>query len=79
FFNAAILPLVYKFGVEKSRLMMFAIFSLPVVGLMLFIRSGIELSEQAATAAVIAFPFIAIAAFALSYMISLRIYATREL
>ena len=78
-YDAAILPMVYKFGVEKSRIMMFALFALPVILVMLLDGSGIHFSESEILTGVFALPVVACIAYFISYTVSQRIYASREM
>lgn len=78
-YDAAILPLVYKFGVEKSRIMMFALFALPVILVMILNGSGIQFSESEILTGVFALPAAACIAYFISYTISQRIYASSEM
>lgn len=78
-YDAAILPLVYKFGVEKSRIMMFALFALPVILVMLLDGSGVHFSESEILTGVFALPVAAGIAYFISYTVSQRIYASREM
>ncbi len=78
-YDAAILPMVYKFGVEKSRIMMFALFALPVILFMLLDGSGINFSESEIVTGIFALPVVAGAAYFLSYIVSQRIFSAREL
>jgi hypothetical protein len=78
-YDAAILPLVYKFGVEKSRIMMFALFALPVILVMLLDGSGIQFSESEILTGIFALPVAACIAYFFSYTVSQRIYASREM
>lgn len=78
-YDAAILPMVYKFGVEKSRIMMFALFALPVILVMLLNGSGAQFSESEILTGVFALPIVACIAYMISYTVSQRIYASREM
>ena len=77
-FDAILLPLIYKFGVEKSRIMMFAVCLLPAAVVWGALKLGLVITEQMVKAFATALPFAAVLLFVLSYFISQQMYAKRE-
>ncbi len=79
-FTGILLPLTYKFGVEKSRLFVFAIFGLPTLGVYFLHNAGVQMPDAAALT-VLAWlsPFILAAVFTVSCLISQRIYMGKDL
>jgi len=75
-----ILPLMYKFGVEKGRLwMMLAIF-IPIIIVNISAQTGITLPADISLNWIpYAAPFLVIAVFALSYALSVKIFAHKDL
>lgn len=79
FINAIILPLIYKFGVEKSRLLMIVVYALPAVFILSALNFGssfpafIPLNLLAALS-----PVLVAAVFWGSYLLSCRIYEKKE-
>lgn len=83
-FNSLTIPMLYKFGAEKSRLIMIACYALPMVGLS-FLLNAMENSPNGAARiqallelAAWLFPVITLAALALSYRISLGIFQKKD-
>lgn len=76
-----LLPLIYKFGVEKARLMMIAVFVLPSVLGMAIVQSGFkpEIDENMAKTMIVLSPILVMAVFAGSYFISNAIFSKKEL
>ncbi|MGX9756762.1 ABC-2 transporter permease [Clostridioides difficile] len=82
-FASFILPLIYKFGTEKARLLMIACFLIPtavILGLKSLLErfnSNISI-EIILNTLVYCLPFIAILFFVISYFISTKIYCKKE-
>lgn len=76
-----LLPIVYRFGVEHSRMFMAALFALPVAVILALGRLGVRIpfTERDFVLLGWALPFITVAALALSYRISCQIYTAKEL
>ncbi|MCH7321979.1 ABC-2 transporter permease [Solibacillus sp. MA9] len=76
---AVMLPLIYKFGVEKSRIMLLAISSMPIIALLLLSNLGVTIPSnidwQKVTYIV---PVIALIIFTISYYISHNIYDKKD-
>ncbi|HBG1442238.1 TPA: ABC-2 transporter permease, partial [Clostridioides difficile] len=78
-FGSLILPLIYKFGIERARLLMILCFLVPTLALLVFksilenISSPISI-EIILNTLVYSLPFVAILLFVISYFISSKIY-----
>ncbi|EGT3663573.1 TPA: ABC-2 transporter permease, partial [Clostridioides difficile] len=78
-FGSLILPLIYKFGTERARLLMILCFLVPTLALLVFksilenISSPISI-EIILNTLVYSLPFVAILLFVISYFISSKIY-----
>lgn len=82
--GAVLLPLIYRFGVERARLFLMLLFVLLGSGIMIFVSIAKKASLPNFTPqqlALIIGVFLAssIAAYALSYLISVKIYQKKEL
>lgn len=74
-----LLPLMFRFGVEKGRLIMMAVFIIPFV--MVFLAPRLNLSmpdEQTLMPLLYAAPFVVAILFWLSIRLSVRIYQKKE-
>lgn len=79
-FASILLPLIFKFGVEKSRLITIAIFAAPTAAFVALSNMGVKLpDEQAIRLIFYLSPLILIAAIALSYALSSAIYRKKEI
>jgi hypothetical protein len=81
---AILLPLIYKFGVQKSRLWLILIFLLPTALAIIFGKAGISLgmglpSESTIEALVKASLPAALIVFSASYFISCRIFENKNI
>ena len=82
-FGSLILPLIYKFGIERARLLMILCFLVPTLALLVFksilenISSPISI-EIILNTLVYSLPFVAILLFVISYFISSKIYSKKE-
>ena len=82
-FGSLILPLIYKFGTERARLLMILCFLVPTLALLVFksilenIISPISI-EIILNTLVYSLPFVAILLFVISYFISSKIYSKKE-
>ncbi|WMJ85716.1 ABC-2 transporter permease [Anaerocolumna sp. MB42-C2] len=84
FMFSILLPILFKYGVEKARIMMFAVFAIPflaVVGLVKLLerfnipKPGMEQLKMFG----FAFPVIVLIAVFISYNLSVKIYSKKEL
>ncbi|MBY2087364.1 ABC-2 transporter permease [Clostridioides difficile] len=82
-FGSLILPLIYKFGTERARLLMILCFLVPTLALLVFksilenISSPISI-EIILNTLVYSLPFVPILLFVISYFISSKIYSKKE-
>lgn len=76
---AFMLPLTLRFGVEKARIAYYILIGV-IVGLGLFLfQSSADLSREIGGVGLWTVLLIAVAAFALSWLLSIRLYEKREL
>lgn len=76
---SAIFPVLFKYGVEKGRLFMMIILFAPTAVIMLLSRLGFTLPDKEAAKVLLYFlPVIAVAASAVSVLISVSIYRKKE-
>ncbi len=79
-FISIIMPLIYKFGVEKARLMVFIVVAIPMLIGFLVANSGMNPpSDDVVKGLIYASPIFAILIVAISYMISCKIYMNKEM
>ncbi len=78
-FLCILLPLIFRFGVEKSRLMMFAVFLIPTLAVVALSKMNVQMpTEDQLMLALKVSPVILVVLVALSFLISCRIYRNRE-
>ncbi len=78
-FLSILLPAIYKFGVEKARLLMIIVFLVPTLIGMLLSESGMTLASwQMLDKLVYAAPAVVILLLVLSINLSIRIYQSKE-
>lgn len=76
---AVLLPIIFKFGSEKSRIWMMLVFAVPMAVFFLLSYAGVGLpTEETVIRALFISPAIIVALFVLSYRLSCRIYAGKE-
>lgn len=73
-----LMPLVYKFGAEKSRILMIAVFAIPALIIGLGSQSGSLPDEQVIMQLIRYSPLVLIVCFSLSFVISNAIYQHKE-
>lgn len=79
FFTGILLPMTFKFGVEKSRLLMFVIFAAPTAAVIALDKIGVPMPTEASLLGFFKLlPFIMILLYYLSYRLSVRIFAGKE-
>lgn len=79
-FVSILLPLIYKFGVEKSRIIILAVYSIPMVLVVLLGKAGLTPpTEEQIMSVIYLFPIILILAIAASFMISCKIYMDKDM
>lgn len=75
-----LLPLLYKFGLQKTRLVFFTfIFVLPLLAATIFLKSNIRLSTASLLLLLKVSPLIVLAVVTASFFISCHIYSHKEL
>jgi len=78
-FISVIIPATYKFGMEKGRVIMMALFVIPMIGLLIFSRSNIAAPELEEIGRYISFfPIAAVVILVVSVLLSIRIYNNKE-
>lgn len=76
---ALIIPLIYKFGVEKSRIMLMTIALVPTLGVMLMANVGFTIPSDFNWALVgYSVPAVAAFGFVISFIISNKIYSAKD-
>ncbi|SHJ35350.1 ABC-2 family transporter protein [Clostridium amylolyticum] len=79
-FISVLMPLLYKFGVEKSRIMIMAVFAIPTLLLVLLSKLGIaKPSEDQLMFLLKMSPIIVIAVMMVSAFISYNIYKKKDM
>ncbi|MDD2994029.1 MAG: type transport system permease protein [Clostridiales bacterium] len=77
---AILLPFIYKFGVEKARMMMLAVFLLPTLAILAASQLGLQMPGESFWLGVaIALPIVTIAGYFISFLVSVRIFSKKEL
>lgn len=79
-FTIIILPLIYKFGVEKSRIFILAVCFVPTILVVLVGKTGLTPpTEDQIMSVIYLFPIMIILAIAASFMISCKIYMNKDM
>lgn len=79
-FLSLILPVLFQFGVEKGRLFMFIILFLPTATVVIWAKSGLQKpGEEALHTLLTVSPLIVVAILVISVLLSLKIYAKKEM
>lgn len=78
FLISVMIPLIYRFGTEKSRLILFAVAVLPTAVLFLLYQFGVPVTERALKIALFAAVPASVVLFYLSYRVSAAIYERKE-
>ncbi len=84
---SVVIPFIYKFGTEKSRLIMMLVYALPALGIagLAHMLSQPQVAaiarwfEASAGALLVAVPLFCIAVICFSYILSVRIYQKKEI
>ncbi len=78
-FISVLLPLLFKFGVEKGRLLMFVIFFIPMAFVYIYKKTNLGLpSKETLTSLGYLSPLLLLIIFLISIAISIRIYEKKE-
>ena len=76
---SVIFPLLFKYGVEKGRILMMLVFFAPIAILMIVSKLGVPMpDEETIKSFIYLSPFIAAVIFLISFYISLSIYKKKE-
>ncbi|NTW28910.1 MAG: ABC-2 transporter permease [Coriobacteriia bacterium] len=79
-FMSVMIPLIYRFSVEKSRVMLIAVLAVPTLAVYLLNSAGVPMPTEATIVTLLRFsPFILALILAGSAAISCRIFAAKEL
>jgi ABC-2 type transport system permease protein len=79
-FFSILLPLIFKFGVEKSRMLLIALFAAPTAIIISLQQLGISLPSSDTIFSVFKLlPLVAIVLYILSFLLSVRIYSSTEI
>jgi ABC-type transport system involved in multi-copper enzyme maturation permease subunit len=79
-FSGIILPIIFKFGVEKGRLLLFVVLAIPSGLIFILYRLGVTLPSEAQLMTwLIGFLFLILLIFFFSFYVSCRIYAKKDL
>ncbi len=81
---AVVIPLYYRFGVQQCRFALVAVYGIPALAVVLWIRlTGAAITEAQLEAIIpkllLAAPVICLAALLVSYLIAVRVYEKKEL
>ncbi|WFR57776.1 ABC-2 transporter permease [Anaerocolumna sp. AGMB13025] len=84
FLFGILIPVLYKYGIEKARMLMFAVFGIPILLVTLFVKLMLKLnvpqpSQEQIEMLCYAFPVIVLIVLFLSYNISVKIFNKKEL
>lgn len=79
-FFSILLPLIFKFGVEKSRMLLIALFAAPSAILISLNQLGVHMPSSDTLFFVLKLlPLICVAFYILSYLLSVSIYSSKEI
>lgn len=79
-FILILLPFIFRFGVEKSRLIMFAVFAAPTAAVVVFGKTGASLPSEATLLSFAkVLPLLIVLLYLLSFYLSERIFSKKEL
>ncbi len=77
-FFSLLLPVIFKFGVEKGRLLMFIVLMLPTLIILIFKDTFSSITQDMIIKAIYGLPLLAIAILILSMLLSISIYKKKE-
>lgn len=79
-FLSLILPILFQFGVEKGRLFMLLVLFLPTAAVIIWSKTGLQKpGEEALHNLLTVSPLLVVAILVLSVLLSLKIYAKKEM
>jgi len=80
FVFSILLPLIFKFGVEKSRILLIALFAMPTAAILTLDHLGVVMpSEETVMAIVKTAPAIVVVLYFLSFLLSVQIFQAKEI
>lgn len=80
FLSGIMLPLTFKFGTEKSRIILVGIFALPTAAIIAIGKMGIPMIPETTLIAIAKLlPFFLILFYLLSYYLSVKIFSAKEI
>lgn len=79
-FISILLPLIYKYGVEKSRIMMFIVFLIPTILILLLSRIGVPMPTETDLLVLLKIsPIILLLILILSFLLSYKLFRAKDL
>lgn len=79
-FTSILIPLIFKFGVEKSRLMIIGVFAVPSGVIFALSKVGVRMPQMSTLEFLLKLsPLFLVLIFVLSYIISYKIYNKKEI
>lgn len=80
FFSSVLLPLIFKFGVEKSRMFLILIFAIPSASVIVLDKIGLKMPTEGEFLSFFKLiPIIILILLLVSYLVSLKIYTNKEI
>lgn len=80
FFSGILLPMIYKIGIEKARFLLVVVFGAPMAVLLVLSRLGVTMPPASSLIPLLKlFPILIILWYLLSFFISVRIFAHKEI
>jgi len=78
-FLCIMLPLIYRFGAERSRVIILAVFAIPAAALVVLSQTGMPMPDEALISRLLlSSPLVLIAASAISFALSCRIFQRKQ-
>lgn len=79
-FVCLLLPLVYKFGFERSRVIIIAIMGIPIAAVLVIIQTGVQIAlDEKLIHTLLGFsPLLLIVSILLSFVVSYTVYRNKE-
>jgi len=79
-FISILLPLIYKFGVEKSRVLIIAVFAVPAAIFFVLTNAGFQMPTESQLMILLQFsPIILLVILFISFYVSVNIYKSKDL
>ncbi|HML38848.1 MAG TPA: ABC-2 transporter permease, partial [Bacillota bacterium] len=78
--SGIMLPLTFKFGTEKSRIILAGVFALPTAAVIVLSKAGLPMIPATALTVIAKLlPFLLILFYLLSYLLSVKIFTGKEI